>query len=37
MAGFHSKGWIMCDLCRADENYFHTAECVYDQLVSEYP
>ena len=27
----------MCDLCRADENYFHTAECVYDQLVSEYP
>jgi hypothetical protein len=37
MAGFHSKGWIMCDLCRADENCFHTAECVYDQLVSEYP
>lgn len=36
-AGFLSKGWIICDLCRADENYFHTAECVYDQLVSEYP
>ena len=27
----------MCDLCRADGNYFHTPECVYDQLVSEYP
>ncbi|HDV8280143.1 TPA: hypothetical protein RJ972_004826 [Enterobacter hormaechei] len=27
----------MCDLCRADGNYFHSAECVYDQLVSEYP
>ena len=27
----------MCDLCRAGENYFHTAECVYVQLVSEYP
>lgn len=27
----------MCELCRADGNYFHTAECVYDQLVSEYP
>ncbi|MEI9862426.1 hypothetical protein [Enterobacter bugandensis] len=27
----------MCDLCRADENYFHTPECVYGQLVSEYP
>ncbi|HEY4436139.1 MAG TPA: hypothetical protein VGN40_08245 [Lelliottia sp.] len=27
----------MCDLCRADGNYFHTATCVYDQLVSEYP
>ena len=27
----------MCDLCRADANYFHTPECVYDQLVSEYP
>ncbi|EBA3901124.1 hypothetical protein ACWKSU_16995 (plasmid) [Enterobacter cloacae] len=27
----------MCDFCRADENYFHTAECVYDQLVKEYP
>lgn len=27
----------MCDFCRADENYFHMAECVYDQLVKEYP
>jgi hypothetical protein len=27
----------MCNLCRADGNYFHTPECVYDQLVSEYP
>lgn len=27
----------MCDLCRADGNYFHTPEYVYDQLVSEYP
>ncbi len=27
----------MCDLCRADENYFHTTEYVYGQLVSEYP
>ena len=27
----------MCDLCRAGGNYFHTPECVYDQLVSEYP
>lgn len=27
----------MCDLCRADGNYFHTPECVYGQLVSEYP
>jgi hypothetical protein len=27
----------MCDLCRADANYFHTAECVYDHLVQEYP
>lgn len=27
----------MCDLCRADGNYLHSAECVYDQLVSEYP
>lgn len=36
-AGFLSKGRIMCDLCRADGNYFHTPECVYDQLVSEYP
>ena len=27
----------MCDLCRADGNYFHTAECVYDQLVQEHP
>ena len=27
----------MCDLCRADGNYFHTPECVYDQLASEYP
>lgn len=27
----------MCDLCKANGNYFHTAACVYDQLVSEYP
>ncbi len=27
----------MCDLCRADENYFYTTEYVYGQLVSEYP
>ncbi len=27
----------MRDLYRADENYFHTAECVYDQQISEYP
>ncbi|MGK2894491.1 hypothetical protein [Klebsiella michiganensis] len=27
----------MCDLCRADACYFHTAECMYDHLVSEYP
>lgn len=27
----------MCDLCRAEGNYFHTPECVYDPLVSEYP
>ena len=27
----------MCDLCRADGIYFHKAECVYDQLVQEYP
>lgn len=27
----------MCDLCRADGNYFHTPECVYEQLVPEYP
>ena len=22
----------MCDLCRADGNYFHTPECVYNTL-----
>ena len=27
----------MCDLCRADGIYFHKAECVYVQLVQEYP
>lgn len=27
----------MCNSCRADENYFHTAECVYGHLVQEYP
>ena len=27
----------MCDLCDQDANYFHTAECVYDHLVNEYP
>lgn len=27
----------MCDLCRVDGNYFHTAECVYNQLINEYP
>lgn len=27
----------MCDLCRVDGNNFYSAECVYDQLVSEYP
>lgn len=27
----------MCDLCRPDGNHFHTSECVYDQLVQEYP
>ncbi|QNQ22901.1 hypothetical protein HF650_24335 (plasmid) [Kosakonia sp. SMBL-WEM22] len=27
----------MCVFCKADRNYFHTAECVYDQLVQEYP
>ena len=26
----------MCDLCRLDGNYFHTPECVYHQLVSDY-
>lgn len=27
----------MCDLCNTDANYFHTAECVYDHLVQDYP
>lgn len=27
----------MCDSCKPDANYFHTAECVYDHLVKEYP
>lgn len=27
----------MCDLCRPEGNDFHTAECVHDPLVSEYP
>lgn len=27
----------MCVSCNVDANYFHTAQCVYDYLVLEYP
>lgn len=27
----------MCDLCKADADYFHTSICVYDCLAKEYP
>ena len=27
----------MCNVCKADADYFHTAVCVYDCLAKEYP
>lgn len=34
---FINKGMRMCGLCGADGNYFHTPECMNDQLVQVYP